>query len=1036
MVELYLHDIEIKNVSSNPKSDFPDTSEVRLYCCDGNGEPVYVKVQGFRTWFFLEAPDTLPLDDIKTELSELWWAKSKNTFEVVERQRLVGFTDNKKFKYLKVSFKGNIPMFSARKHLRNEYPNVKIYEDTVEPNLKFFHSTGVKPSSYFKISGYTSTFGYDKGVSVCEQEYTVNVADIKCVNEERPPPPMVILSYDLECSGLRPENDFIFQVSMCYSKLGENLNTEETANEHASSACKDGVVICVGETDSIDGTPIKCVANEKELLEEFRRQIISRKVMILTGYNTYQYDSMFLYRRALEVYHYEDFRKLGFIRDDKIELVNKVLASSALGRTELSRMIIPGRVEVDALMVLRRTSKLKSYKLNSVCNHFFGGEKDDVTYGDILEACREKDPNKLGIVARYCYQDSFLVLRLIDKIKEVYNCVQMANLCTVPLTYILGRGQQIKCFSLILDKIYGKYVCNYVPNSRDASYRGNGTEEDGFQGATVIDAKTGFYPDDPIVCMDFASLYPSIMRWKQLCYTTYVNDDTYRNIEGVYYEDYETSKGRIDTFAYRPGEKSVLCALEDFLIDERKKTKKEMKGEKDPFRYSLLDSKQLAQKVTCNSLYGFTGTNYGMLPLKAIAAAVTCTGRTMIEQTSAFAEKEFGCNTVYGDTDSVMVIFPVPNEIKSKGDTATMKYLFKKGEEASAKITGIFGHPVLLEFENIYTRYLLVSKKRYAGLSWLKPEGPPSMCMKGLVTVRRDNAPIVSKCATKLLDLLLFGKKSNKEIEDYVKSVLDDLEHGRVPMEDLIIRKELTKWEYANPVPHAVLAKKMVERSKNQRFFRDYVKPCMENADFDYSKLHMIWTKVNGLKNMIPSKRIEEMTIEEFVAKLRGKTLGKTGDFKNHPLVLECETLVDKNALYATLISGGIVTKKDVSDYYMENSSYDVIDWDSPRLGDRIPYVVTRGKGELNGRVEDPNYVSKIKNIHTDNLYYIARQLKNPLTDLMDHFMDKNRPSIFEEYEVRANNVNMGVREITSFFTSTVKRSGGGNPPPQKKKKR
>jgi len=103
----------------------------------------------------------------------------------------------------------------------------------------------------------------------------------------------------------------------------------------------------------------------------------------------------------------------------------------------------------------------------------------------------------------------------------------------------------------------------------------------------------------------------------------------------------------------------------------------------------------------------------------------------------------------------------------------------------------------------------------------------------------------------------------------------------------------------------------------------------------------------------------------------------KSGEFKNHPLVLECESLVANNILYATLISGGITSKKDVNDYYMKNSSYDVIDWDSPRLGDRIPYVVTRGRGELNNRVEDPEYVRKIKNIRTDNLYYIARQLKN-----------------------------------------------------------
>lgn len=1001
---IYLHDIEVKNISTNPQSDFPDTSEVRIYGCDVQGEPVLVRVKDFRPWFFIETKDDPK--DLKIKLSQQWWAKSGNCLEIVERKKLVGFTDNKKFKYLKLSFKGIIPMFSARKYMRAEYPNVTIYEDKVEPVLKFFHSTGLKPSSYFKMTNFACMSGYDNGISYCEKEYSVSAKNLSIVTGDHTPPPMTICSYDIEASGLNPTTEFAFQISMCFSKLGENLNE---SNEHASVACKDGLVICVGETTSFDNTPLKCVENERDMLEEFKNQIIQRKVMILTGYNTYQYDSQFLYKRAIDIYQFEDFRNLGFIRDEKINLENKVLASSALGRTELSRMIIPGRVEVDMLMVLRRTSKLHSYKLNSVCNVFFGGEKDDVTYSDILDACRTKDPNKLGTVAKYCYQDSYLVLRLIDKVKEIYNCVQMASLCSVPLTYILGRGQQIKCFSLILDHIYGEYVCNYIPKQRV-----EGAKDEGFQGATVIDAKTGFYPDDPIVCMDFASLYPSIMRWKQLCYTTYVDDDSYRNIEGVHYENYDTAPGRVDTFAHRIGEKSVLCALEDSLIDERKKTKKEMKSEKDPFKYSLLDSKQLAQKVTCNSLYGFTGTNFGMLPLKPIAAAVTCTGREMIEKTSEFAERVYGCNTVYGDTDSVMVIFPVPEDVKVKGELATMEYLFKKGEEASAAITGIFGHPVLLEFENIYTRYLLVSKKRYAGLSWTNPEGPPSMTMKGLVTVRRDNAPIVSKCATKLLDLLLFGKKGNKEIEEYVKSILLDLENGKIPMEDLTIRKELKKWDYVNPVPHAVLAKKIVERAKNQRFFRDYVKPGIESGNIDYGKLLVMSKKIHFLKNVLPSDKIREMEISDFIVALK---TNKFVEFKSNNQLIDCIKLVSENTMESQLIANGINNKSDLDSYYEENASFDVIDWDSPRLGDRIPYVVTRGKGDINGRVETPEYASKIRNIRTDTLYYISSQLKNPLTDLMNHFMDKDRKCIFRDYERRARNVNSGVKEITSFFS-------------------
>lgn len=70
---------------------------------------------------------------------------------------------------------------------------------------------------------------------------------------------------------------------------------------------------------------------------------------------------------------------------------------------------IPGRVEVDALMVLRRTSKLKSYKLNSVCNHFFGGEKDDVC-GARARLLMDRKPSKPPIQQYHTASSSNQVL--------------------------------------------------------------------------------------------------------------------------------------------------------------------------------------------------------------------------------------------------------------------------------------------------------------------------------------------------------------------------------------------------------------------------------------------------------------------------------------------------------------------------------------------------------------------------------------------------------------------------------------------------
>lgn len=1004
MEELYLHDIEVKDVSSSEDSDFPDTTEVWIYAADKKGEPVFVNVKKFKPWFFCDDSFTKTKFEEIINNSKGGWLKKKMSFEMVKRKKLVGFTDSQEFNFAKLSFTNNIPMNYVKKILRKDYPNIKLYEDRVETVLKFFHSTKIHPSSYFQIKNFKLVSGVDKGISYCEKEYSVDINSIFPIVEERPPPPMVICSYDIEASGLDHNIDAIFQVSMCFSKLGDNLNGPEFDNKHATDACDDGFVICVGDTESLDNTPLICVDTEQDLLLEFKNQLIKKKVMFLTGYNTYQYDSQFLYNRATKIYHQDSFLNSGFIRNEKIKLETKVLESSALGRTELSRMIIPGRVEVDALMVLRRTAKLPSYKLNSVCDHYFGGEKDDVTYSDILEAYRTKDRSKLGVIAKYCYQDSFLVLRLVDKLKEIYNCVQMSDLCTVPLTYILSRGQQIKCYSLILNTIYGEFICNHISKEKKEG------EEDGFQGATVIDAKTGFYPNDPIVCLDFASLYPSIMRWKQLCYSTFINDEKYRNIDGVHYEDYEVSPGRVVTFAHRIGNKSVLCKIEDSLIDERKKTKKQMKGETDPFKYSLLDSKQLAQKVTCNSLYGYCGASNGSLPLKEIAAAVTYTGRKMIETTSRFVEKRYGCNVIYGDTDSVMVTFPLPNEIKNAPEGKIMKYLFKIGEEAGIECTKLFGHPVLLEFENVYTRYLLVSKKRYAALSWLSPEGPPKLCTKGLVTVRRDCSPIVSKTATNILNLLMHEKKENIEIERYVKNILLDLENGNIPLGDLTIRKELKKWEYKNPVPHSILAHRIIKRSKNQRFFREFLKD-FRSKDFDDNNLKILNKEVLEIKDLV-----KDLDMDDFLSKLKSKELSKWAFSRDDVArINNCHSMIVNNKIEYSLIEHGIGNKRAIETFCKECEKYDLLEWDSPRLGDRIPYVVIKGKGDINTRAELPDYVEKA-NISTDSAYYITRQLKNPLCGLMDLFMDKDSSEIFKPFERRANNSNKGMVEITSFF--------------------
>nr|AAB67116.1 DNA-dependent DNA polymerase homolog [Feldmannia species virus] len=963
------------------------------------GGPPTFKSKTFCPWFYVDLNEFFTFAQFKSVVAEQYWARNVVSCELVARKRFIGFADGKSFDYVLMTFTGLIPMYCSRKYLRTL--KVHLHEDSVDPLLKFFHSSGIKPSSYFEMDGFVVWNG--QGKTHCSREYYVAVQNLRPSADSGSPPPIPMCSYDIESSGLDPASDYVFQVSLCFGFLGEDLDSR--------SAISDSFVICVGDVESVEGTPILCVQNELQLLKKFREIVVERQVCILVGYNSYQFDGQFLYKRAVDTYNYQDFCKIGFLRNDKASLKTKVLESSALGKNELSQFVIPGRVEFDALMTVRRNHKLGSYKLDSVCRHFFGGKKDDVSYEYILSACESKDPKKLGVIAKYCLQDAWLTLRLVSSLKDVYNGLEMSKLCVVPLSYIESRGQQIKCLSLILDRVHGEFVCNKASRVLPGGVK--------FQGATVIDATKGFHNKDPVVCLDFASLYPSIIRWKNLCYTTYLDSDEFANIPGVHYERFEISPGVYETFATRPGHKGILSAIEEDLGEARRQTKAAMKVEKDSKKLQLLNSKQLAQKVTMNSLYGFCGTVNGCLPLVAIAAAVTCTGRSMIKTTADFIRTEMGGTVIYGDTDSVMCTFPAPQTVRGQGKRALLGHAYAMGLSAEEKSLSLFGHPVKLEYEKIYFPFLLISKKRYACMSYDRPDSEPKMSTSGLVTVRRDNAKVVRDCANGVISILMEGRGQGDVVE-YVKTVLSKLENSEIGVEDLTISNELKKHpdQYATPSAHSVLAGKLNARAKNQKLYREIVRPVVEQGGVP--SLGTAYGVLEGVRRKFSFDQRRDVSYEEFLRDLaNGRVAEKLKG--SAPQVSECESLVGSTE--DKLIQEGIRTEKILNDMYREFSVFDRMYWEAQSLGSRVPYVIVRGNGSVNERSEDPRFVEMADHLRIDTKYYIDQQLKNPILGIVEAFPDgrASLERVFREFSRRADNANKGRREITSFFERSVR---------------
>merc|ERR1719335_1364615 len=247
------------------------------------------------------------------------------------------------------------------------------------------------------------------------------------------------------------------------------------------------------------------------------------------------------------------------------------------------------------------------------------------------------------------------------------------------------------------------------------------------------------------------------------------------------------------------------------LLAARKRAKKEMKESKDPLTKMVLDGRQLALKVSANSVYGFTGATVGQMPCLEISASVTAFGRQMIDHTKSLVEKRYtvangfkhDAEVIYGDTDSVM--------IKFGGDD--LGESMRLGEEAADFISDTFIKPIKLEFEKVYWPYLLISKKRYAGLLWTGTEKYDKMDTKGIETVRRDNCRLVRDVISTCLDKILIDRDVAGAV-DYVKGQISDLLMNRMDLSVLVVSKSLSRApeDYAVKSAHVELAKRMMKR--------------------------------------------------------------------------------------------------------------------------------------------------------------------------------------------------------------------------------
>ncbi|KAG6890977.1 DNA-directed DNA polymerase delta [Termitomyces sp. T32_za158] len=598
--------------------------------------------------------------------------------------------------------------------------------------------------------------------------------------------PLRILSFDIECAGRKgifpePQTDPVIQIANMVTRQGEQ--TPFIRNIFTLSTCS-----------NIVGSQVLSFNDESELLQSWRNFVEEVDPDVVIGYNISGFDFPYLIDRA-KALKASKFPYLGRLKNIKTEVKNTHFSSKAYGQRDSKETALDGRLQLDVLQFMQREHKLRSYTLNSVCAQFLGEQKEDVHHSVITEL-QNGTPESRRRLAVYCLKDAYLPQRLLDKLMCLVNYIEMARVTGVPFNYLLSRGQSIKVLSQLFRKANADgYI---VP-----ALKGEGSDEQ-YEGATVIEPKKGYY-DVPIATLDFSSLYPSIMMAHNLCYTTLLDKPTIERLKLVKDVDYIQTPNN-DLFATSSRRKGLLPTILEDLISARKRAKADLKNEKDAFKRAVLDGRQLALKISANSVYGFTGATIGKLPCLPISSSVTSYGRQMIEKTKQEVEAEYciangrshNAEIVYGDTDSVMVRF-------GPTDLPTVMAL---GQEAADFVTTKFVKPIKLEFEKVYFPYLLISKKRYAGLYWTRPDKYDKMDSKGIETVRRDNCRLVSTVIETCLHKMLINRDV-KGAEEYVlakllkwdshaehrytKQIISDLLQNKIDMSQLVITKALAK---------------------------------------------------------------------------------------------------------------------------------------------------------------------------------------------------------------------------------------------------
>ncbi|PNY27218.1 DNA polymerase [Tolypocladium capitatum] len=548
---------------------------------------------------------------------------------------------------------------------------------------------------------------------------------------------------------------------------------------------------------------------ESDILSFFLAQIDVADPDVILGHQLEGVDYSILLNRLYEKKIHQWSRLGRFRRSQWPASIGKVG-----GNVFAERQIMAGRLLCDLANDAGKSAmyKCQSWSLTEMCSLYLSGDnrRRDIDNEAALNGWAKEKQGLMDYIT-HMEADTHYIAALALGVQLLPLTKVLTNLAGNSWARTLtGTRAERNEFILLHEFHRSKYICpdkqtfrgrQKAEEEHHEGEAGDAKKKDKYKGGLVFEPEKGLY-DKFVLVMDFNSLYPSIIQEFNICFTTV---DRTRSAED------EDEVPEVPTNQ----EQGILPRLIATLVGRRRQVKSLMKDRNATSeQLATWEIKQLALKLTANSMYGCLGYTKSRFYARPLAVLTTYKGREILRSTKELAESK-SLQVIYGDTDSVMI----------NANVDTVADAFKVGNEFKKAVNDQY-RLLEIDIDNVFRRILLQAKKKYAAINLVEKDGKfvEQMEVKGLDMRRREYCALSKEISKHLLDEILSGDEAEvaiARIHEYLRDIARKMREQAIPTAKYIIYTQLGKGprEYPNAdsMPQVQVALRDIARGRTVR---------------------------------------------------------------------------------------------------------------------------------------------------------------------------------------------------------------------------